>query len=571
MFQVARPLSAIALRFTLTGTIISISVALLISVNPLAVAQPPVAELPRVYIDTTYQQPTGAVVYVHPSDDLQAALDAAPLNSTIVLDAGGVYTGTFQLKPKTGSGWLYIQTSGTLPAPGTRVTPADAPQMARVLTTAPQAPLWTVPRQTGVANHIRLVGIEITTTSQFGANPNHKPWPINGDSPVLVSLQGANNITIDRCYIHGSDTEDVVHAVIAFRGASYIAVVDSQISDIHMGGLDSQAFLATSSQGPFKLTNNFLSASTEDIMFGGAGVNDPPPFNTYVPSDIEIRRNHIYKPLTWIPMTTGARPRKWSVKNNLECKSCLRLIATGNTLENAWLSDQMGSNVLLTPRTYQSGPDAVVDDITIESNLLKNANNAFQIIGYDDLCQPPTCTNQGETARVVINNNLILTRDPNDLAAYHPLAFGMGHRMRDMLFQHNTVEGINGSQSWRSFYFNQGSCPLMVDQPTNIWILDSVLSRQTSGDCGLQGQRALDSYIPLPGPDSARYIGNVMFVPVGDTVATWPAQNDATTTPLIFADPSHGNYELVSPYWTNTYDGKLSGVDMNKLNQAMNQ
>ena len=40
--------------------------------------------------------------------------------------------------------------------------------------------------------------------------------------------------------------------------------------------------------------------------------------------------------------------------------------------------------------------------------------------------------------------------------------------------------------------------------------------------------------------------------------------------PLVFADPTNGNYELVYPYWTDTYYGNLSGVDMNALNQAMN-
>ena len=79
-------------RATSTGATLTIFVALLLASNPRAEAQRPVAELPRVYIDTTYQQPTGPVVHVHPADNLQAAIDAAPLNSTIILDAGGAYT-----------------------------------------------------------------------------------------------------------------------------------------------------------------------------------------------------------------------------------------------------------------------------------------------------------------------------------------------------------------------------------------------------------------------------------------------------------------------------------------------
>jgi len=58
--------------------------------------------------------------------------------------------------------------------------------------------------------------------------------------------------------------------------------------------------------------------------------------------------------------------------------------------------------------------------------------------------------------------------------------------------------------------------------------------------------------MPLLAPDSDRFIGNVMFVPPGDQLATWPAHNDATPVPLVFANPVNGNYELVSPYWTDT-------------------
>lgn len=96
-------------------------------------------------------------------------------------------------------------------------------------------------------------------------------------------------------------------------------------------------------------------------------------------------------------------------------------MATGNVFENAWRSGQYGTSIELSARTYQSGYTAVVDDITIQNNILKNANLSFSIIGYDNICgsrQAPYCTNQGESVRVVITNNLILTCDP---ATYHPI------------------------------------------------------------------------------------------------------------------------------------------------------
>jgi hypothetical protein len=335
-------------------------------------------------------------------------------------------------------------------------------------------------------------------------------------------------------------------------------MVDSYVSDVHGWTYDSQAFIAYASPGPFKLVDNFLSATTENVMFGGAGGYT----NAVQPADIEIRNNHFWKDPAWLPRTLGSTAQ-WTVKNNLECKSCLRMVVTGNVLENAWQSaDQQGENVVLTPRTNQSGYTAVDDDIDIENNTLKNANWGFSIIGYDNNCQPPACTIQGEVKRVVIKNNLILLRDPSDQASFHPLGFSMGHRMDGMLIQHNTIVGINNSQPWASFYFNDAVTP---DHPTNLWILDNVMSHQPSGDGGRQGQNALDTYMPLPGPDGARFVGNVMFVPPADKVATWPLHNYATTVPVTFAAMSTGNYQLVSPTWTDTSDGYISGVNTNAL------
>ena len=56
-------------------------------------------------------------------------------------------------------------------------------------------------------------------------------------------------------------------------------------------------------------------------------------------------------------------------------------------------------HVLLTPRSHQNGPNTVADDITINDNLLKNANY-----------------------------NLVLLRSSSSAASYHSLGFSLGHR-----------------------------------------------------------------------------------------------------------------------------------------------
>jgi hypothetical protein len=528
-----------------------------------AVSAPPGAELPRIFIDTIYHHPSGSTLFVGDGGNLQAALNSAQPGDTIVLEAGAVYSGNFNLSAKDNPGhkWIYIISSALdkLPPPGKRVSPADAVSMPKIVT--PNASnAFTIGSGAG---YVRFVGIEMSSTSTYAADPNHRPHPVNGFAYFLIFGSGVSNITVDRSYLHGSDTEDINHAIGFSNNSSYIAVVDSDVRDIHGGTNDSQAFCAWASPGPFKLVNNFLSATGEDVMFGGAGGYS----NAYVPADIEVRNNHIWKNPEWSAVTSGPKPFQWAIKNNFECKSCMRLVMTGNVLENAWYgSDQVGSNILLTPRTNQSGYTAVVDDITIEHNTLKNANNGFSIAGYDTNCRPPACEVVGETKRVVIRNNLILLRDPTDVGSYHALGFSMGHRMDGMLIQHNTVVGMNGSQPWASFYFNNAVAP---DHPTDVWILDNVLSRQPTGDGGRQGQNALDTYIPLPGPNGERFKGNVMFVPAGDQAQSFPKSNVSTTAAFNYQDGAKSHAELLPGKQLRTSDSSPAGADISKIEAAM--
>ena len=85
--------------------------------------------------------------------------------------------------------------------------------------------------------------------------------------------------------------------------------------------MDSQAIAGGSGDqttGPFKIVDNFLESSGECILFGGSAA-------TITPTDIEIRRNHLFKPMTWMKGQpgyiggTGGNP--FIVKNLFELKN----------------------------------------------------------------------------------------------------------------------------------------------------------------------------------------------------------------------------------------------------------
>ncbi len=115
-------------------------------------------------------------------------------------------------------------------------------------------------------------------------------------------------IILDRVYVHGTSSMNLQRCVALNSRSS--AVIDSWISDCHYRYLDSQAIWGWDGPGPYKIVNNRLEGASENVMFGGGD----PQFSGVVPSDIEIRRNHFYKPLTW----KGAG---WAIKNLFELKN----------------------------------------------------------------------------------------------------------------------------------------------------------------------------------------------------------------------------------------------------------
>ena len=333
--------------------------------GPLALRKP---ELPRVIVDASYAPLAGQRIHVPAGGNLQAAINAAQPGDTIELEAGAVFTGNFTLPRKSTAGWIHIQSSSyaTLPEPGRRVTPLDAPSMPRIETPNNSPVFRTQPG----ASQYRLVGLNVGAALENQSATVFNLLDFGSDSTTAEDLP--SDLIIDRCYIHGNANANVRRGVALNSVRS--AVVNSVIDEIHERGADSQAIGGWTGPGPYLIENNFLAAATENIMFGGS----PPGIANLVPEDIVIRANHLFKPLRWKTKDPSFDGNDWSIKNSFELKNARRVLVEGNVFENNWADSQVGFAILLTVRGEDGqAPWSAVQDVTFQYNIVKNSDHGL--------------------------------------------------------------------------------------------------------------------------------------------------------------------------------------------------
>lgn len=327
-----------------------------------------VAELPRTYLNTAMPAVTGRTIAVPAGGDLQAALDTAQPGDEVVLPAGATYVGNFVLpaKANVADRWITVRTAGSLPAEGTRVSPADAAQMPKILTPNVSPAIITTPGTQGW----RFTGLEVAETSDVAETNNYALLAfgnIGADQNTLAQVP--SRIVVDRSYVHGSPAQDL-RRCIALNSAS-TAVIDSYVSECHSRNGDSQAVSGWNGPGPFKIVNNRLEGGHENVAFGGAD----PTISGLIPSDIEIRRNHVIKPLAWKYV--------WTAKNLVEIKAGQRILLEGNVFENSWADGQVGFAFLWWSANADGNALwSVTQDVTFRYNLARNLERGFNLADH---------------------------------------------------------------------------------------------------------------------------------------------------------------------------------------------
>ena len=280
--------------------------------------------------------------------------------------------------------------------------------------------------------------------------------------------------------------------------------------------------LTRNGPGPYRIVNNYLEGSAENVMFGGADVAVP----NQVPADIEVRHNYLTKPLSWKPDDPSFTGTAWPTKNLFELKYAQRVLIEGNVFEHSWVGAQVGFGLLL--KTGNGLATQQTTDVTVRHNIISGVAGGINVAGIDGVIQ-----------RVTITNNLF-----QDVGSS---TWGSGN---GRLFQAINVADLQLSH-------NTGLAPemaLSLDQPTSprLTMLDNIVARGNFGVKGpgvTEGGATLASFAP-----SYAFTNNLV---IGADGGSYPSNNffPATTGAVGFTNANSGDFSLAS---NSPYKGKAS-------------
>jgi len=517
----------------------------------------------RVFLQTslTATPVTGKTIDVVAGGDFQAALNDADPGDEIVLQAGATYTGNFVLPAKSGAGkWITVRSSNMagLPKEGVRVSPEHAIAMPRIVDPKGSGAISTALH----ASHYRLIGLEVTVAPSV-----ENAWALvnlgDGGRDQSTLAVVAHHLILDRMYLHGDRSHNCFRCV-ALNSAS-TAIIDSYLAEAHVQGFDAQAVCGWNGPGPFKIVNNYLEGSGENVMFGGADPRVP----DLVPSDIEFRHNHCFKPLSWKIDDPSYAGTPWTVKNLFELKNARRVLIEGNVFENNWTHAQTGTAILFTVRNQDGkAPWSAVQDVTMINNLVRNANVGFVVMGFDSPNQSQ------QSRRFLIRNNLFERMERS--------AFTIISGADDVEVDHNTFVPANYMSFCMTGLAGHDGSGKVIGKPCNRFKLtNNILGFGLYGPAVDGGQNTFAEAFPELTWDKNLFVGygegralsamerkacppGSLFEPkqTGDG-----AYGDADWAAVGFADYAGGDYRLTpaSKYKGLGTDGKDLGVDMDAL------
>jgi hypothetical protein len=555
------------------------------------------AQLPQTcfYTPLLATPSPGKVTALASGGDLQTALNTAECGDTITLQAGASFPLNSAVLPSNGCDdqhWITVRTSApdsALPPEHTRINPSyagvgslpsrptfsggSANVMAQILETAASLPL--IP-----GDHYRFIGIEITRSA-------------NGKFYNSLVHTETSKVIFDRCWIHGDAVDDTAHLVQIALGSDHIAVIDSYLNDAHCATTgsctDSQDVGEHDGGFAIKVVNNFLEAAAENIIFGGGAA-------TSVTTDVEIRLNHFFKPMSWNPSDASFLGTKFIVKNNLELKEGQRVLVEGNYFQNTWGGfSQEGRIIEVGPKNQQGQDDSnlcpicFIADLTIRYNYAAQGaggigigdgatqNGAWAAGSYDysfhdlifDGMQYAECYGCGGFLSEIGSGYSTTSPPPSTLNN-----FSMNHVT---IVNIGFLGGPKTPTGLMEMSGPPANNPTNTPQITNLSWTNSIIDAGNSGaypmgggttNCSV-GEKTVASKITACWTGASSFAGNILVTDYVASPLTLPQGNHTSATWdavgfVNFNGGSGGNYQLssTSPYKGLATDGSDPGADV---------
>jgi hypothetical protein len=512
------------------------------------IADGPVDE-PASYVTTAYTLPTGceeidvgaslpagcAIITVDAGQNFQTALTTAAgrtgsTSDIIRLAGASTFTGTFNLPAKSGTGWVYIISTGyaNLPAAGNRIIPDDMG--------------GTVGNSDGLysgATANVTMGADVATIE--GSGSPHVALTVSDDAAkyrfIGVELRPASGqfaSTLLRIYDESGATdtsmpEDIIFDRVVARGDPSVggrrgflfgclrcAVINSFVADWWDNGSDAQAILLSDFTDVFAAVNNYLEASGENF-FSDTGTNTV----ANQPHDIEFRGNLVRK----------ANDRRAgcdinTVKNLFEVKAGHRILVEGNEFQDHWADDDSGNPCGQETAINIKQGDEVSNKHT--THFTFRLNRVVRVAQAIKVCMAHcNSTNDSVGHSFAVYNNIIeadgatygrAPGEPDGGGLYHFVTAGDA-----MLVDHNTFIMLGGGGSMMQIFSDGGVNAGQTGRFSNNIIL--------VGSNPFETADANDLW-----PGGYTYNNNLL---IGGTCANFPANNQC---PAAYANVGFVNF-----------------------------
>lgn len=407
------------------------------------------------------------LITVNAGINLQAVIDGAQPGDVISIEAGATFRG-----PILPANEIVMQSSRVAELPQGRVNSSHSGLMPKIVAPNAEQAIRTKPG----AHHFSLIGIEVYPEANVAAMYDLVRFGgSRHDQQTLGSVP--HHLKVDRCFIHGLPASDFQSGISL--NSSDSEVTRSCFNDIHGRGKDSQAIVSYNTPGRNKIIDCYLEAAGENIMFGGAD-----PFSAeFIPSDCQILRCHMFKPLTW-------KGQGWVIKNLLEIKNGQRIQIDGCVLENNWGGEgQSGVAVLFTVRNQEgTAVYSIIKDVSFTNNTVRNSPGALNFLGSDNEKPSQRATN------ALVKNNVFdkITGPFLTLNGYYNLTVERNTHLQTCAEGCNTMTLY--SEPSQGFVYRDN---VTSEKPYGIF-----------GDGGTIGKAALDKYAP-----GYVFTGNVVGTP----------------------------------------------------------